>query len=158
VVRPAVESDVESISALIQSVMHLFFSGTGGTGADKFIASTAPHALKVFIEREDIAYFVGHIDGEFCGAVAIRSNKHLQHLFVTPNKQYRGIGTELWQYAKNATLAKDSNVHKGEFTVNASTNAVPFYAKLGFSQVGELQKANGIVYQAMALNNRKQHF
>ncbi len=147
-IRLAIESDVEQISALIQSVMHLFFSEAGGSGADRFIASIKPDALKTFIKRQDVVYYVGIIDDVFCGAVALRGGKHLQHLFVAPNLHSNGIGKALWLHAKNAATAS-------EFTVNASTNAVPFYAKLGFINVDDVQQANGIIYQAMKLNSEK---
>jgi enamine deaminase RidA (YjgF/YER057c/UK114 family)/predicted N-acetyltransferase YhbS len=146
-IRPAVESDVEQISTLIQSVMHLFFSESGGSGADRFIESIKPEALKTFINRRDVDYYVGTIDDVFCGAVGIRDGKHLQHLFVPPSLQEKGIGKALWVHAKNAATA-------GEFTVNASTNAVPFYAKLGFINVGQVQQSNGIIFQAMKLNSK----
>jgi enamine deaminase RidA (YjgF/YER057c/UK114 family)/GNAT superfamily N-acetyltransferase len=148
-IRPAIESDAERISALIQSVMHPFFSEAGGSGADKFIASIKPDALKAFINRPDVAYYVGTIDDVFCGAVGIRSGKHLQHLFVLPSLHGTGIGKALWQHAKNLA-------HANDFTVNASINAVPFYAKLGFINVGEVQQSNGIVFQAMKLHVEKQ--
>jgi enamine deaminase RidA (YjgF/YER057c/UK114 family)/predicted N-acetyltransferase YhbS len=148
-IRPATESDVEQISALIQSVMHLFFSEAGGSGADRFIASIQPEALQAFINRPDVAYYVGTIDNAFCGAVGIRSGKHLQHLFVLPSLHGKGIGKALWQHANNLASAN-------EFTVNASINAVPFYAKLGFINVGEVQQSNGIIYQSMKLHLEKQ--
>jgi RimJ/RimL family protein N-acetyltransferase len=117
-IRKAVESDLEQISALIQSVMHLFFSEAGGSGADRFIASTKPDALKAFINRPDVDYYVGFIDDIFCGAVGIRdsrdvrSGKHLQHLFVPPNLHGKGIGEALWQalmpylFTQNLALPK----------------------------------------------------
>jgi enamine deaminase RidA (YjgF/YER057c/UK114 family)/GNAT superfamily N-acetyltransferase len=154
-IREALESDVEQISALIQSVMHLFFSEAGGSGADRFIASTKPDALKAFINRPDVDYYVGFIDDIFCGAVGIRdsrdvrSGKHLQHLFVPPNLHGKGIGKALWQHVKNLVYVEN-------FTVNASINAVPFYAKLGFANVDGVQQGNGIIFQAMKLNLEKQ--
>jgi enamine deaminase RidA (YjgF/YER057c/UK114 family)/GNAT superfamily N-acetyltransferase len=148
-VREALESDAEQISALIQSVMHLFFSEAGGSGADRFIASIQPDALKVFINRSDVNYFVATIDDVFCGAIGLRGSKHLQHLFVVPNLHGQGIGKALWQHAKNLAFAD-------EFTVNASINAVPFYTNLGFINVGEVQQTNGIVFQAMKLKLEKQ--
>jgi enamine deaminase RidA (YjgF/YER057c/UK114 family)/GNAT superfamily N-acetyltransferase len=147
-IRPAIESDAEQISALIQSVMHLFFSESGGSGADRFIASIKPEAIKTFINRSDVDYYVGTIDDVFCGAVGTRGGKHLQHLFVPPSLQGKGIGKALWLYAKNLANAD-------AFTVNASINAVPFYAKLGFATVGEVQQSNGIIFQAMKLNLEK---
>jgi enamine deaminase RidA (YjgF/YER057c/UK114 family)/predicted N-acetyltransferase YhbS len=150
-IREALESDVAQISALIQSVMHPFFSEAGGSGADRFIASIKPDALKTFIHRLDVNYYVGFIDNIFCGAVGIRDvrgGKHLQHLFVPLTWQGKGIGKALWQHAKNS--AETNN-----FTVNASINAVPFYTKLGFSNVGDVQHSNGIVFQAMKLNLEK---
>jgi enamine deaminase RidA (YjgF/YER057c/UK114 family)/GNAT superfamily N-acetyltransferase len=153
-IRLASESDAEQISALIQSVMHPFFSEAGGSGADRFIASIKPDALKAFINRPDVHYYVGFIDDLFCGAVGIRDTrdvrggKHLQHLFVIPSLHEKGVGKALWQHAKNLATAND-------FTVNASINAVAFYTKLGFISVGEVQQSNGIVFQAMKLHLEK---
>jgi enamine deaminase RidA (YjgF/YER057c/UK114 family)/GNAT superfamily N-acetyltransferase len=135
--------------------MHLFFSDAGGSGADRFIASIKPDGLKAFINRPDVNYYVGFIDSVFCGAVGVRDardvrgSKHLQHLFVVPNLHGKGIGLALWQHAKNL-----ANVDS--FTVNASINAVPFYAKVGFLNVGAIQQSNGIIFQAMKLNLEKQ--
>jgi enamine deaminase RidA (YjgF/YER057c/UK114 family) len=126
--------------------MHLFFSESGGSGADRFIASIKPESLKAFINRQDVDYYVCTTDDVFCGAVGMRGGKHLQHLFVSPSLHAKGIGKALWLHAKSAASAT-------EFTVNASTNAVPFYAKLGFINVGDLQQANGIIYQSMKLNS-----
>jgi enamine deaminase RidA (YjgF/YER057c/UK114 family)/predicted N-acetyltransferase YhbS len=145
-IRPAIESDAEQISTLIQSVMHLFFSESGGSGANRFIASIKPEAIKAFISRPDVKYYVGTFENVFCGAVGIREGKHLQHLFVPPSLHGKGIGKALWLHAKNLASA---NV----FTVNASINAMPFYAKLGFINVGDAQQANGIIYQAMKLTS-----
>jgi enamine deaminase RidA (YjgF/YER057c/UK114 family)/ribosomal protein S18 acetylase RimI-like enzyme len=154
-IRKAVESDVQQISVLIQSVMHLFFSEAGGSGADRFIASIKPDALKAFIRRPDVDYYIGFVDDTFCGAVGVRDSrdvrggKHLQHLFVVPSLHRKGLGKALWQYVEDAANAE-------HFTVNASINAVPFYAKLGFTNVGEIQQSNGIIFQAMKLNLEKQ--
>lgn len=152
-IRQAVESDVAQIATLIQSVMHLFFAEASGKGADRFIASTTPDALQKFIKRVDIDYLVGEKDGEFCGCVAIRDNKHLQHLFVMPHLQANGIGRQLWSHASDRAMAAGN---PGLFTVNASRNAVPVYLKFGFEVVGELQLANGVIFQAMKLSMDKQ--
>jgi hypothetical protein len=40
----------------------------------------------------------------------------------------------------------------GQFTVNASLNAVPVYEKFGFVQQGEAQRMHGICFQPMRLS------
>lgn len=98
--------------------------------------------------RPEMIYFVGENDGLLCGAVAIRDRGHLLHLFVAPAFQGRGIGNQLWAAARNAALASGGT---GEFTVNASLNAVAVYRRFGFETVGALQQANGLIFQPMKL-------
>jgi enamine deaminase RidA (YjgF/YER057c/UK114 family)/GNAT superfamily N-acetyltransferase len=152
-IRIARPDDAEHVSTLIRSVMHLFFENPEGKGADRFIDSTSVERLAVFIGQENVRYWVAEFEGELCGAAALKDNKHLQHLFVANAKQGQGLGKALWQKANEAALANGSD---GEFSVNASLNAVPVYESFGFICSGAVQHANGVIFQPMKLSLSKQ--
>jgi GNAT superfamily N-acetyltransferase len=147
-IRPANPVDADPISALITSLAHLFLASPDGNGADKFRAAITPQALALYIARPDVDYLIAEEDGVFCGAVALREHRHLQHLFVAPIFQGRGISRQLWRAARDAAIAAGN---PGEFTVNASLNAVPVYQQFGFELIGGPQQDNGLVFQPMKL-------
>jgi GNAT superfamily N-acetyltransferase len=145
-IRQANPVDASQISTLISSLAHLFFASSDGRGADKFREGVTPQALAEFIVRPDITYLIGEEDGVFCGATALREHRHLQHLFVVPKFQGHGVGRMLWSAARDTAMSAGN---PGEFTVNASLNAVPVYQRFGFESVGGPQQKNGLIFQAM---------
>jgi GNAT superfamily N-acetyltransferase len=145
-IRPANPVDASQISTLITSLAHLFFASPDGCGADKFRQGITSHALAGFIVRPDITYLISEEDGVFCGAIALREHRHLQHLFVVPKFQGHGIGRMLWTEARDTALAAGN---PGEFTVNASLNAVPVYQRFGFESVGGPHQNSGLIFQPM---------
>jgi GNAT superfamily N-acetyltransferase len=149
VTRKATVSDAEKISELIYSLMHLFFAQPDGKGAEHFLQMSTPTELAVFMAQPNINYLLGEVDGVFCGVVAVRNNSHLQNLYVAPSFQGRGVGKYLWETARDQALAAGNT---GEFTVNASMNAVPFYKRMGFESVGDVAMTGGLRFQPMKLS------
>jgi GNAT superfamily N-acetyltransferase len=147
-IRLANPADADPISALITSLAHLFLASPDGNGADQFREAVTPEALALYVARPDVNYLVGEVDGEFCGAVAVFEHRHLRHLFVAPKFQGRGIGGQLWAAARDAALVAGN---PGEFTVNASLNAVLVYQRFGFESVGGSAQKNGLIFQPMKL-------
>ena len=147
-IRNAIPPDAEQISALITSQAHLFLASPESSEALKFRAAITPQALALYMARPNIDYRVADEDGVFCGAAALRDCRHLQHLFVVPAFQQRGIGRQLWRAVRDAALAAGN---AGEFTVNASLNAVPVYQRFGFESVGGPQQNKGLIFQPMKL-------
>jgi GNAT superfamily N-acetyltransferase len=148
IIRSATQADSIAISALISQVSHYFFALPDGAGAERFVASTTPQGILEFMGRPNVCYLVAENQGIFCGAIALRDNKHLQHLFVRPEFHRQGIAKKLWETAKHRVLSTNSS---GEFTVNASLNAVSVYEKFGFVSNGPITKSNGVIFQAMKL-------
>jgi GNAT superfamily N-acetyltransferase len=148
IIRDATPLDAKPISALISSLAHLFLASPDGDGADAFRQAIAPEALALFIARPDVHYLVGEVSGEFCGAVCVCAHRHLRHLFVAPKFQGRGVGRQLWAAARDAAIVAGN---PGEFTVNASLNAVPVYQHFGFELVGGPQHDKGLIFQPMKL-------
>lgn len=150
-IRNALPPDADLISALIQSLAHLFYASPDGNGAENFMQAITPQALALYLVRPDIHYLIAEESGVFCGAAALREHRHLQHLFVAPAHQRHGIGRQLWQAVRDAAMAAGN---PGEFTVNASLNAVPVYQRFGFEFVGRPQHDNGLIFQPMQLVDR----
>lgn len=63
--------------------------------------------------------------------------KHISLFFISPAYHRKNIGRRLFVQA-----LKEEN--KGEWTVNSSSYAVPFYQKMGFEVVGEAQVYHGL--------------
>ncbi len=148
ITRKTTASDAEKISELIYSLMHLFFAEPDGKGAEHFLQMSTPAGLATLMAQPNINYLLGEEDGVFCGVVAVRNNSHLQHLYVVPAFQGRGVGKYLWHTAHDQAVAAGNS---GKFTVNASMNAVPFYKCMGFEATGDVSQNGGLRFQPMVL-------
>jgi GNAT superfamily N-acetyltransferase len=151
-IRPSRPSDADPVSALITSQAHLFFASPDGNGAEQFRQAISPQAIALYLARSDVNYLIAEEHGVFCGAAGLRENRHLHHLFVVPAFHRRGVGQQLWQAVRDEALTAGN---PGEFTVNASLNAVPVYQRFGFKSVGGPHQANGLVFQPMKLINEQ---
>lgn len=147
-IRTATVSDAGAISALVGSVMHHLTLHPDGEGAERFIATMTPAAIAEAIDAPNMLYLAGVEDGMLAGAVCLRDNRHLFHLFVAPACQRRGYATRLWEAVRDQALARGN---PGQFTVNSSIYAVPLYAALGFRPAGERTEMNGIAFLPMSL-------
>jgi GNAT superfamily N-acetyltransferase len=101
--------------------------------------------------QPNVNYLLGEEDGVFCGVVAVRDNSHLQHLYIVPSFQGRGIGKYLWEIARDQAVAAGN---AGQFTVNAVLSAIPFYQLMGFASVGDVTLTGGLRCQPMKLSIR----
>jgi GNAT superfamily N-acetyltransferase len=148
-IRKSVASDAEKISELIHSFMHLFLVDPSGKGAEKFLQMITPAGLTELMALADVNYLLGEEDGVFCGVVAVRNNSHLQHLYIAPSYQSRGVGKYLWETARDQAIASGN---EGQFTVNAVLSAIPFYQRMGFESVGDITLTGGLRCQPMKLS------
>lgn len=149
-IRTAVTADAEAISALIGSVMHHLTLDPDGVGAERFIETMTPPAIAQAIGAPNMRYLAGIDSGCLAGAVALRDNRHLFHLFVAPAFQRRGYARRLWSVVRDEAIARGN---PGYFTVNSSMYAVPLYESLGFCACGERTEMNGIAFLPMALGS-----
>ena len=79
------------------------------------------------------------------GVLGIREkNNHISLFFIHPDYQQQGIGKKLFDSMMAALKSKS-------MTVNASTTAVPFYTKLGFSKLSEPTNYHGLISVPMEL-------
>lgn len=148
-IRKATASDAEKVSELIYSLMHLFLVEPDGKGAEHFLEMMKPAGLSTFFAQPNINYLLGEEDGAFCGVVAVRDHSHLQHLYIVPSFQGRGVGKYLWETARNQAIAAGN---PEQFTVNAVLSAIPFYQRMGFASVGDVTLTGGLKCQPMKLS------
>lgn len=147
-IRRACLADAEPISRLVRGLSDTFFQSPGGAGAEPFFASTTPNAIAGNVAAANFDCVVAEEGGALAGYVALRDGRHLYHLFVAPRHQGRGLARTLWDVVRRR--AEESG-NPGEFTVNASLNAVPVYERFGFEATAEVVRAHGLVYLPMRL-------
>jgi GNAT superfamily N-acetyltransferase len=147
-IRAAVATDAKWISDMIRSLSHFFLVSPDGTGAEAFFKSINEDSIRRYIKAENFACYVAEIDDEVAGVVAIRDYKHLFHLFVAPKYQGRGVGRQLWTHVQREAI---ENGNKGQFTVNASLNAIPVYLAFGFTAAGEVVESHSVSFLPMRM-------
>lgn len=147
-IRLATENNAEAIAALIRRVSHYFLSDPSGAGAEGFLASLSPTAVAGYIADPGFRYIAAFVGDQLVGVAALRDDRHIYHLFVSPEHHRRGIATRLWLDLASRALAAGNTAG---FTVNASIFAVPVYARWGFVATAAPQDKNGISFQAMHL-------
>lgn len=149
-IRPAVIDDVPAISALVSALAREFIVPEFTEAAANLLEEMDTASIRKYIVS-GCRYHVAEEGGKIIGAVAVKVNGHLFHLFVSKDFQGRGIASALWETAKGASLAGGN---PGRFTVNASLAAVGMYEKLGFVRQSESVSKSGIVYVPMMLDLR----
>lgn len=150
-IRTANPKDAKAISTLICSVSHYFTLHPEGVGAEAFLETISEKAIEGYINAANFHYLVGFKDGALAGVVAIRDNKHLYHLFVSPQFQRRGVAKELWSVAMSYAVQHGNS---GEFTVNSTPYAAPVYASFGFEATGQRVETKGIAFIPMKFSQR----
>ncbi len=146
-------ADAAAISALIQSLGHFITLGCDDEGAQQLLSAMTPKMIESYITNPAFVYFIGRIDADLVGAVAIRDARHLFHLFVATGYQRQGFARALWLAARKAATAAGND---GAFTVNSTLYAVPVYQHFGFVATGPRNRHNGIVHVPMTLQMNRQ--
>lgn len=143
-IRPLLPDEIEPCRSLVRSVFDRFeapdYSREGAASFYSFLDSVPEQfssgALKIWAAlRED----------RLIGVLAMRDGRHICLLFVDPGFHRQGIARSLVQTA--AAFARESG--QEQLTVNSSPYAVPAYHRLGFSDLGPEQTADGIRFTPM---------
>jgi GNAT superfamily N-acetyltransferase len=88
-----------------------------------------------FIRNNQV--YVAEDNGEICGFYALSvdgSKAELEHMWVAPAYIGTGVGKELFLDAMNRSTA----LNVKQISITSDPNAVGFYARMGATQVGEL--------------------
>lgn len=148
IVRKMDEKDVEAVSATcIASFLRSLADTLSEEGGSTFSNIAASNA---FLDRMkgDNLMLVAENDGKIEGVIELKEGRHVAMLFISPERQKKGIGRKLLSSALNH--AKVETV-----TVNASLSSVPAYEKYGFERKGEAGESSGLVYQPMEIKLNK---
>lgn len=148
-IRTATLKDADAISTLILGVAHHFTINPEGVGAEDFLKTISREAIERCINAPNLKYLAGFIEETLVGVVAIRDNKHLYHLFVSPMFQRRGLSRKLWNTAMEMAIQLEN---PREFTVNSTPYAESVYTSFGFKVVGEKVETKGISFIPMKLS------
>ncbi len=148
-IRRATSEDALDVSALIKSVAPYFTLHPQGIGAEEFLKSIEANAICDFISAPNFCYYVGFVENQLAGVVAVRDASHLYHLFVAQRFQGQGLSRDLWLHAKESAIST-GNVNR--FTVNSTPYAVPIYERFGFGAMGPRVETHGIAFVPMELH------
>jgi len=103
-------------------------------------------ATNAFLDRMkgDNLMLVAENNGKIEGVIELKEGRHVAMLFISIERQKKGIGRKLLSSALNH--AKVETV-----TVSASLSSVPAYEKYGFECKGKVGESAGLVYQPMEI-------
>lgn len=90
--------------------------------------------------------FVAKIDGETVGMITLRDETHISLLFVSAEYHHMGIGSSLIEYVQEYIVREQM---QNQVTVDAAPYAADFYRKLGFQDIGQEQRVEGIRFVPM---------
>jgi GNAT superfamily N-acetyltransferase len=143
--RPLRRDEADEACALARDVFDRFIApDQPKDGCAMFHRFAQPGAL---LRRHRTHYTSwAAVDGpRIVGLLHIHAHNHLSLLFVAPDRQGKGIARQLLR------TAADAGDLVAPITVNASPNAVRFYAMLGFTPEGPELLKNGVRHQPMRL-------
>lgn len=119
------------------------YSEEGVTSFYNFITDSALH--RMFLTGS-YQVFGAYENGKMVGVISLRNTDHISLLFVDAKHHKKGVGTGLINQVREYLL---SEVGTNKITVNASPMAVGFYHKVGFTDLGPEQTADGIRFTPM---------
>lgn len=144
--RPLRPDEADEACALARSVFDRYVAPEQDEkGCRMFHRFAQPSAL---LRRHKTRYATWvAVDGpRVVGVLHVHARNHLSLLFTAPERQGRGIARQLLH------TAATSGGLIAPVTVNASPNAVTFYAKVGFTPDGPELLKNGVRHQPMRLS------
>lgn len=145
-IRYALEADASAISELIYSTSRDCCFTAEHPCPDWYEASIQPAQILKLLGSAQMAWLVATSDKALVGALAISDSSHVKYFFVHPAFQKLGVGRQLWQFALDGGLLRNT------VTVRSSLFAVAAYARLGFQAVEPPQVFKGMHYQTMEAN------
>lgn len=144
IIRNMEEKDLGAVSAIC---MDAFLQSVAGTLSDEGNSTFSNIATcDAFRDRMkgDNSILVAENDGQIEGVIELKEGRHVAMLFIRPERQKKGIGSQLL-----ASALKHAKVDT--VTVSASLSSVPAYEKYGFACKGEVGESAGLLYQPMEI-------
>ena len=144
-IRKATTKDLKEISALICKVLE---EKEAEFYTDEVIKAWQRHNMLQNLERESENTEIIVYEEERIVGVGSLYEEHIRKLYVHQQCQGRGIGKELM--AELERIAASEGYQK--CTLNSTINAIGFYRKLGYEEVGSVVKEeDGVSVEFMSL-------
>ena len=145
-IRYALEADACAISELIYATSQLCCFTPEHPCPEWYEASIQPAHIRQLLGSAQMAWLVAVSGESLVGVLAIGDSSHVKYFFVHPAFQKLGVGRQLWQFALDGGLLRNT------VTVRSSLFAVAAYARLGFKAMEPPQVLKGMHYQTMEAN------
>ena len=146
-VSKANEEDWEDAMALAYQTFHRFvgpgYSKEGVDNFENFISD--PHLYRMFQVEEYFLWVAKDEEGSVIGMGSLRSGNHISLLFVDEKWLRCGVGSAIMSAFEEYVLEQG----RDRITVNASPYGIPFYHKLGFSDIDREQVVGGMTITPM---------
>lgn len=144
-------SDAPEVSELLRASYALLGEREGlSTAQTHFLISQRGSLECVRRESQTQRYFVVRDAGHIVGMTAV-SDDTITKLYVDPGRVGEGIGRALYETAEAAVRADGYT----RVTLGAFPTAVPFYARMGMSVVGQKAAAGALAGVTVALMEKK---
>ena len=111
-------------------------------GMERFRDLTSPVSLSINTFDEKVILFGAFLDSKMVAVGAVKEKKHILLLYVLPEFQKMGIGSEFLAYMENQCAGR-------QISLNASDVAVSFYAERGYKICGERTVEENLIYTPM---------
>lgn len=127
-IRPATINDTDVICALMENVLIESLANSPLDPAE--MMASANRCVDLWLKEPDSCYHaVAVIADQVAGVVMVKEHWNLVSLFV--KSQYRGIGVGRALTVSALDACQDKCPYKG-ISLNAASDSVEFYEKLGF--------------------------
>ena len=118
----------------------------GAEGIRNFAEFVTDESLKKMFLLGEYLLFVAVENQKIIGLISLRSGNHISLLFVDEEYHRKGVGSALIKSLQEYLL---QNTKYNRITVFAAPYGVPFYHKIGFRDIGEETKKDGIIFTPM---------
>lgn len=128
-VSDATPGDADPIRALMERVIRRDVTSDAALLADTL--ANVNGNLDIWLrEPQRCVHLVARVGPDVIGVVLVKDHWNLCSLFVESAHQGQGVGRQLVEAAADRCRGRSE---KGALLLNAATNAIPFYRKLGFT-------------------------
>jgi GNAT superfamily N-acetyltransferase len=145
-IRIATLADIREVRDLFLSLAHYYLNELSADLPEWFAKTLSVQSFSERFGDSGFKNYVFEEENQIVGYVALKNDGHLYHLFVSEQFQGKGIGRQLWQYAKGRCPSS-------RFSVRSSIFAVPVYKQFGFLEFDGVGTKDGISFQAMELGH-----
>jgi GNAT superfamily N-acetyltransferase len=147
VIRLAESADLLLMSDLMERLLRKHvLKDCSREGGKTLLQGVSPEQLAENLAA-GFTYHVAATPDAIYGVAGMKPPCDLHHLFVADVMQRQGLGRKLWQAARDGVCLQHSV--PPIFTVYATLNAVPFYARIGFDLAGDVVDRGGVRLQPL---------